>query len=124
MKAPKSLLLVAFLSGCLSVTAQKKHQNESAGNPTVEISALLAKHGCSSCHHTVRRIVGPPFADIAKRNYQSEAIVEKIGNPQPASWPGYPPMPALTVPNEDASKIADWINSIAANGGTEAAKRP
>jgi len=124
MRAHKSLLLVALLSGWLSVTAQKKDQKESAGNPSVEISALLAKHGCSSCHHTMRRMVGPPFTDIAKRNYQPEAIVEKIGNPQPANWPGYPPMPALTVPDEEALKIADWINLIAANAGTEAAKRP
>jgi hypothetical protein len=67
-------------------------------------------------------MVGPPFADIAKRNYQREAIIEKIGNPQPAGWPGYPPMPALTVPNQEALKIADWINSIEANAGAESAK--
>ena len=122
MKGHKPLLLVALLSACLSVSAQKKGQKESAGDPPVEISALLAKHGCSSCHHTARRIVGPPFADIAKRNYLPEAIAEKIGKPQPASWPGYPPMPALTVPNEEALKIADWINSIVQNDGAESAK--
>jgi len=122
MKGHKPLMLVALLSACLSVSAQKKDQKESAGNPPLEISALLAKHGCSSCHHTARRMVGPPFADIAKRNYQPETIVEKIGNPQPAGWPGYPPMPALTVPNEEALKIADWINSIIATGGSETAK--
>jgi cytochrome c len=122
MKGHKPLLLVALLSGCFSVSAQKKDQKEPAGNPPVEISALLAKHGCSSCHHPVRRMVGPPFTDIAKRNYLPEAIVEKIGKPQPASWPGYPPMPALTVPNEEALKIAGWINSIVENGGSETAK--
>ena|SRR6187401_1563048 len=122
MKARKPLLLIALLSGCLSVSAQKKVQKESAGNPPVEISALLAKHGCSSCHHTLNRMVGPPFTDIAKRNYLPEAIVEKIGKPQPASWPGYPPMPALTVPNEEALKIAAWINSIIENCGSESAK--
>ena len=122
MKVRKPLLLIALLSGCLSVSAQKKVQKESAGNPPVEISALLAKHGCSSCHHTLNRMVGPPFTDIAKRNYLPEAIVEKIGKPQPASWPGYPPMPALTVPNEEALKIAAWINSIIENCGSESAK--
>ncbi len=122
MKGHQLLMLIALLSACISVSAQKKDQKESAGNPPLEISALLAKHGCSSCHHTARRMVGPPFADIAKRNYLPEAIAEKIGKPQPAGWPGYPPMPALVVPNEEALKIADWINSIIENGGSETAK--
>ena len=122
MKGYKPLMLLLLLSGCFSVSAQKKNQKESVGNPPVEISALLAKHGCSSCHNTVRRMVGPPFTDIAKRKYLPEAIVEKIGKPQPAAWPGYPPMPALTIPNEEALKIADWINSIVENGSAETAK--
>lgn len=107
--------------GCVPVMAQKKDHKESTG-PSAEISALLAKHGCSSCHHSARRVVGPAFNEIAKRNYLAETIIEKIAAPQPANWPGYPPMPPLTVPNEDALKIAEWINSITMNSGTEAAK--
>ena len=122
MNTYKPLLIIVLLAACVSVTAQKKDHKESAVGPSSEVTALLAKHGCSSCHHPVRRMVGPAFADIAKRNYQREIIVDKIGKPQPAGWPGYPPMPALTVPNEEALKIADWINSIVENGGTETAK--
>ena len=122
MKIHKYLLIV-FLLNCFSAFAQKKDQKVSANDPSAEISALLAKHGCSSCHHSVRRMVGPPFADIAKRNYLIESIIEKIANPQPTNWPGYPPMPALTIPNDDAVKIAEWINSVTAAAGTEAAKR-
>jgi|SRR5688572_5819050 len=115
-------MLLLFLLPCFSATAQKKNQKVSANDPSAEISALLAKHGCSSCHHSVRRMVGPPFADIAKRNYLTETIIDKIANPQPANWPGYPPMPALAVANDDALKIAVWINTVTANSGTEAAK--
>ena len=121
MKTPKTYLLAAFLLSCLSTVAQKKVQKESS-DPSSEVSALLVKHGCSSCHHSARRMVGPSFTDIAKKNYQPEAIVEKIGQPQPAAWPGYPPMPALTVPNEEALKIAAWINSIVQTSGSETAK--
>ena len=121
MKIHKYTLLL-FLLSFLSATAQKKNQKASANDPSAEISALLAKHGCSSCHHSVRRMVGPPFADISKRNYLTAAIIDKIANPQPTNWPGYPPMPALTVPSEDALKIAEWINSVTAAAGTEAAK--
>src|SRR6185295_4565538 len=100
-----NLLLIISVLSCSSAIAQKKKvQNESSDGPSAEISALLAKHGCSSCHHSARRVVGPPFSEIAKRNYQAETIIAKIAAPQPTDWPGYPPMPALTVPNEDAVK--------------------
>jgi cytochrome c len=115
-------ILLLFLLPCFSAWSQKKDHKSVSNDPSAEISALLAKHGCSSCHHSVRRMVGPPFADIAKKNYLSETILDKIANPQPSNWPGYPPMPALIIPNDDAVKIADWINSVTVNSGTEAAK--
>lgn len=117
-----NFLLVLILLGCVPAIGQKKDQKESAAGPSAEISALLARHGCSSCHHSARRVVGPPFGEIAKRNYLPETIIEKIAAPEPGNWPGYPPMPPLTVPSEDALKIAGWINSITMNSGTEAAK--
>jgi cytochrome c len=45
--------------------------------------------------------------------YTSARIVELIAAPKPEHWPGYPPMAALKVPAEDATKIADWIVSLA-----------
>ena len=117
-------MLLLFLLPCFSATAQKKNQKVSSNDPSAEIRALLAKHGCSSCHHSVRRMVGPPFADIAKRNYLTETIVDKIANPQPPNWPGYPPMPSLTIPTDEALRIADWINSIEQNVASETAKLP
>ena len=121
MKSRQYLFLVLLMVG-YSATAQKKVQKESSNNPSAEISALLAKHGCSSCHHSARRMVGPPFADVAKRNYSPEIIIERIATPQPTNWPGYPPMPPLKVPNDDAMKIAEWINSVNGNTAVEAAK--
>src|SRR5690242_12970028 len=122
MKKYRPYLLVALLLSCLTTVAQKKAQKESPTDPSPEVNALLVKHGCSSCHHSARRMVGPSFTDIAKKNYLAETIVEKIGQPQPAAWPGYPPMPALAIPNEEALKIAAWINSIIPAGDSETAK--
>ena len=122
MKTHKSYLLAILLLSCFSTMAQKRNQKDSSTDPSAEVNALLVKHGCSSCHHSARRMVGPSFTDIAKKNYLLEAIVERIGLPQPAGWPGYPPMPALTVPNDDALKIASWINSLAQTAGSETAK--
>ncbi|WP_128545781.1 c-type cytochrome [Larkinella soli] len=93
--------------------------------PTLEeIKPLLNRHTCSACHNAERRQVGPAFADVAKRGYSNEKIVELIYNPKPQNWPDYatemPPMPQ--VPKADALKIAAWINSLAApaKGGAAA----
>ncbi|AHM63459.1 cytochrome c class I [Flammeovirgaceae bacterium 311] len=79
-----------------------------------EVKPLLAKNTCIACHNETKRQIGPAYADVAKRNYSNEKIVELIHNPQPENWPGYatemPPMPQ--VPREEALKIAAWINSL------------
>lgn len=79
-----------------------------------EIEPLLASNTCLACHQVEKRQVGPAFVEVAKRNYSNEKIVELIHTPQPENWPGYatpmPPMPQ--VPEEDALKIAAWINSL------------
>ena len=78
-----------------------------------EINELLSKYTCTACHNAKTRQVGPAYADVAKRQYTDEKIVELIYNPQPQNWPDYTPMPPMAqVPKEDAQKIAAWINSL------------
>ncbi len=83
-----------------------------------EVKGLLTRHTCLACHQTNKRQVGPAYADVAKRKYTNDQIVELIYNPKPQNWPEYatemPPMPQ--VPKADALKIAAWINSL---GSTE-----
>lgn len=81
---------------------------------TDEIQPLLVKNTCFSCHLPDKRLVGPPYRDIAKRKYSTTKIVEMIYKPNKANWPDYAtemaPMPQ--VPREEALKIAQWINSL------------
>jgi glucose/arabinose dehydrogenase/cytochrome c551/c552 len=81
-----------------------------------QIKPLLDKNTCTACHQTTKRQVGPAFAEIAKRKYSNEKIVDLIYNPQPKNWPDYAtemaPMPQ--VPKDEALKIAAWINSLRA----------
>jgi cytochrome c551/c552 len=84
--------------------------------PSLEvINALLAKNTCTACHNATKRQVGPAYAEIAKRKYSNEKIVDLIYNPKPENWPDYAtPMAAMPqVPREEALKIAAWINSLA-----------
>jgi cytochrome c551/c552 len=79
-----------------------------------EIKPLLLKNTCLSCHNANKRQVGPAYADVAKRKYSINELVQLIHNPKPEHWPDYstpmPPMPQ--VPKEEARKIALWINSL------------
>ena len=81
-----------------------------------EVAPLLTKWTCLSCHQTNKRQVGPSYADVAKRHYTNEQIVNLIYNPKPQNWADYSTeMPPMTnVPKEDALKMAAWINSLAA----------
>ncbi len=94
--------------------SEKKEEEAPKQKPVpAEISTLLNKHTCSACHRPYDRVVGPAYSDVAKRNYSVEKIVELIYKPQPENWPGYPPMAPMTqVPKEDATKLAQWINSL------------
>jgi len=81
-----------------------------------EIEPLLVKNTCTACHQVSKRQVGPSFADIAKRKYSNERIVELIYKPEPKNWPEHEtPMAAMPqVPRNDALQIAMWINSLRA----------
>ena len=86
-----------------------------AAAPTyAEVEGLLAQYTCLACHQTEKRQVGPAYKEVAKRKYTNQEIVELIHSPKPQNWPDYPtempPMPQ--VPEEDALKIAAWINSL------------
>ncbi|MCK8491130.1 MULTISPECIES: c-type cytochrome [Spirosoma] len=91
--------------------------NVNAQAPTADIpadmNALMSKYTCIACHRPNQRLVGPAYADVAKKKYSNEEIVNLIYNPIPSHWPGYPPMaPMKQVPKEDAMKLAVWINSL------------
>lgn len=79
-----------------------------------DVKPLLTKYTCISCHNPTTKQVGPAFADVAKRKYSIEKMVQLIYNPQPANWPGYavamPPM--AQVPKAEARKIATWIKTL------------
>jgi cytochrome c551/c552 len=79
-----------------------------------QIKPILIKNTCVACHNPEKKQVGPAFADIAKRNYSIEKILQLIKNPQPKNWPDYatPMAPMPQVSESDARKIAAWINSL------------
>jgi len=98
-------------------TAPAKTNAATAGKKApsyAEIEPLLVKNTCTACHQVNKRQVGPAFADVAKRKYSNERIVQLIYNPEPKNWPEHetPMAPMPQVPKTEALKIAAWINSL------------
>ncbi|HMG93101.1 MAG TPA: c-type cytochrome [Chryseolinea sp.] len=81
-----------------------------------DIEPLLVKNTCVACHQPTKRQVGPAYADIAKRKYTNDRIIQLIYNPEPKNWPEHetPMAPMPQVPKGEALKIASWINSLRA----------
>ncbi|MDP5139688.1 MAG: hypothetical protein NWP83_04365, partial [Spirosomaceae bacterium] len=94
---------------------QPKEKAVATVKPTFDsMKPLLMKHTCLACHAEGKKVVGPSFAEIAKRKYSDERIVELIYKPEPQNWPDYstPMMAMPQVPKNDAMKIAGYINSL------------
>ena len=114
-----------FLLATAALTVASLNVNAQA--PTADIpadmNALMSKYTCIACHRPNQRLVGPAYADVAKKNYSDDEIVNLIYNPVPTHWPGYPPMaPMKQVPKEDAMKLAVWINSLDGTPGGGSSK--
>jgi len=79
-----------------------------------EVKPLLEKYTCTACHAMDKKQVGPPFMEIAKRDYSVDKTVGLIYKPQPGNWPDYatPMAPMAHVPIGDVQKIAKWISSL------------
>jgi S-disulfanyl-L-cysteine oxidoreductase SoxD len=71
--------------------------------------ALAQKYSCTACHGATQKIVGPAFADIAKKYpNQVNYLIEKIVKGGSGVW-GAIPMPAQTLANAEARVLAEWL---------------
>jgi cytochrome c551/c552 len=100
-----------------TVAVKKEEKSDNGSITFADVEPLLIKNTCTACHNQNKKVVGPPFAEIAKKHYSIEEILQLIKMPQPQNWPDYAtamaPMPQ--VPEADARKIAAWINSLDSN---------
>jgi cytochrome c len=93
--------------------SQAHKETQVTASDTPQGYQLAEKHGCLACHNETTKLVGPPYKEVAQRDYSNEQIVALIQAPQPANWPEYTPMPPMPqVPAEELTKIADWINGL------------
>ena len=71
--------------------------------------ALAQQHNCTACHAVDKKILGPSFAEIAKKHAgKSDYLAGKIRSGGSGIW-GSIPMPAQTLADGDAKVIAAWL---------------
>lgn len=82
--------------------------------------ALAAESGCHECHGMDRKVIGPPFREIAER-YRDDAearaaLIEKVKRGGKGNWteltrgvPMPPHSPRLT--DDEIEMLVDWILS-------------
>jgi cytochrome c len=84
------------------------------GADSKAVLALLQKNTCTACHAMDKKIVGPSFADIAKKHAgKVDYLAGKIKSGGAGVW-GPMPMPAQALPDSEARTIAAWLAAGAA----------
>ena len=85
-----------------------------AGADSKAAQALLQKYSCTACHAMDKKLVGPSFADIAKKHANKvDYLAGKIRAGGSGVW-GPIPMPAQALSEAEAKTIAIWAAAGAA----------
>ena len=78
-------------------------------SPNAAAIALTQKHSCTACHAMDTKLVGPGFADIAKKYAgKTDVLAGKIKAGGSGTW-GEIPMPPQNLPDADLKGIATWL---------------
>ena len=83
-----------------------------AALPAAADEALAKGKGCTACHDVKKKVLGPAYADVAKK-YKGDAkgqdtMVASILKGSQGKW-GPVPMPPNKVTDDEAKKLVAWI---------------
>ncbi|HEX4882810.1 MAG TPA: c-type cytochrome [Casimicrobiaceae bacterium] len=88
-------------------------QGAAAAPKSVSGPELAKANGCTACHGTTNKIVGPAFADIGKKYGGAadaeSALVAKVKQGGAGAWGQMPMPPQPQVKDADARAIVQWI---------------
>lgn len=86
-----------------------------AATPAAASLDLAKAKGCTACHDVTKKLVGPPYAEVAKK-YKGAAdgpatMTGSILKGSTGKW-GPIPMPPNKVTDDEAKKLAAWILTL------------
>jgi S-disulfanyl-L-cysteine oxidoreductase SoxD len=98
-----------------AASGEAKAASPSAGTgDSKAIAALMQKNNCTACHAAASKVLGPSWADVASKHQgKTDYLAGKIKAGGSGVW-GAIPMPAQTLSDDEARRIAGWLASGAA----------
>ena len=86
-----------------------------AATPATADEALAKAKGCTACHSVKAKLVGPAYADVAKKYKADKEAPAKLATSivkgSTGKW-GPIPMPPNKVTEDEAKKLAAWVLSL------------
>ena len=81
--------------------------------PTFANLELAKKYGCTACHSTDKKGVGPAYKEVAAK-YKGDAsapakLADKVKNGGSGVWGQIPMPPNANVPDADIKALVDWV---------------
>ena len=77
------------------------------------IAKLLAGNGCNACHDLTKKLVGPPFRDVAQKyagdRGAAARLAEKMRAGGSGAWGAVPMPPNAGLSAEDSRRLAEWV---------------
>lgn len=84
-----------------------------AASPALANLALAQKHACTACHAVDKKIVGPAYADVAKKyagqKDAAKALAASIKAGGSGKWGPVPMPPQAQLSEADLTTLAGWI---------------
>jgi cytochrome c len=108
---------VATSSDAAQDTAASHNGTEKAGGtPSAAGAQLIAKSDCQTCHKEQEKLVGPAFAEIAKKYTSSDAVIDTLANKiikgGSGNWGTVPMSGHASISVDDARTMAKYILSV------------
>ena len=80
---------------------------------TAPIERIVATHGCTACHATDKRVVGPGFSEIAAKYRGQDGaaahLARKVKEGGAGAWGPVPMPPHPQIADDELTRIAGWV---------------
>ena len=87
----------------------------SAAFPAHADLALAKAKGCTACHDVAKKLVGPAYSEVAKKNKGDKEAVTRLAQSVikgSSGKYGPVPMPPNKVTEEEARTLAAWVLTL------------